>query len=325
MKSTDKTSDFLSTICRPVSPPICPLVCPPSDVPGDLSVCHWGVHLLRLFWWDSSSLQPHEPALPVHSAPPALSGSWRGQYGGGQVGDACLCCYYDNPKSSCLDRSFCSSVDSDFLFSVLSQLFSYRAESRYPDTVAVTYDPNNHWLSCVYNDHSMYVWDVRDLRRAGKLHSALYHSSCVWSVEVSGCHSYTLELHLLLETKPCRNMKLHLHAVTCNSFISAGVLRGGSRWGAPPPRILPVLLLWQHHPTVEHRWKQCPAEERPEPGTQHICKPSPTHLCSCSHTSVHLHTCSYTLVQLHTCTYAPPHINSSGKFDYLIIWSFTNL
>ncbi|XP_040916419.1 mitogen-activated protein kinase-binding protein 1 isoform X2 [Toxotes jaculatrix] len=68
-----------------------------------------------------------------------------------------------------------------------SQLFSCRSEARYPDTVAVTYDPINHWLSCVYNDHSVYVWDVRDLRdprRAGKLYSALYHSSCVWSLEV---------------------------------------------------------------------------------------------------------------------------------------------
>ncbi|KAG7233388.1 hypothetical protein INR49_007076 [Caranx melampygus] len=37
-----------------------------------------------------------------------------------------------------------------------SQLFSHRSEVRYPDKVAVTYDPCNHWLSCVYNDHSGY-------------------------------------------------------------------------------------------------------------------------------------------------------------------------
>ncbi|XP_061762005.1 mitogen-activated protein kinase-binding protein 1 isoform X2 [Nerophis ophidion] len=47
----------------------------------------------------------------------------------------------------------------------ISQLFSIRADARYPDTVAVTYDPSNHWLSCIYNDHSVYVWDVKDLRR----------------------------------------------------------------------------------------------------------------------------------------------------------------
>lgn len=70
----------------------------------------------------------------------------------------------------------------------LSQLFSCKPGSRYPDTVAVTYDPAHRWLSCIYSDHSIYVWDIGDvseLRRVGKLYSALYHSSCVWSVEVS--------------------------------------------------------------------------------------------------------------------------------------------
>ncbi|XP_069008876.1 mitogen-activated protein kinase-binding protein 1 isoform X3 [Embiotoca jacksoni] len=84
------------------------------------------------------------------------------------------------PRPHCLGTDIASMVDA-------SQLFSCRAESHYPDTVAVTYDSTNRWLSCVYNDHSVYVWDVRDLRdprRAGKLYSALYHSSCVWSLEV---------------------------------------------------------------------------------------------------------------------------------------------
>ncbi|KAK2826845.1 hypothetical protein Q5P01_021059 [Channa striata] len=84
------------------------------------------------------------------------------------------------PRPHYLGADIASMVDA-------SQLFSCRSEARYPDTVAVTYDPTNRWLSCVYNDHSVYVWDVRDLRdprRAGKLYSALYHSSCVWSLEV---------------------------------------------------------------------------------------------------------------------------------------------
>ncbi|KAG7238068.1 hypothetical protein INR49_031422 [Caranx melampygus] len=82
------------------------------------------------------------------------------------------------PRPHFLGADIANMVDA-------SQLFSHRSEVRYPDTVAVTYDPCNHWLSCVYNDHSVYVWDIRDLRdRAGKLYSALYHSSCVWSLEV---------------------------------------------------------------------------------------------------------------------------------------------
>ncbi|XP_056138991.1 WD repeat-containing protein 62 [Lampris incognitus] len=54
----------------------------------------------------------------------------------------------------------------------------------YPDTLALTYDPVARQLTCIYNDHSVYVWDVQDLQNVGKLYSALYHSSCVWSVEV---------------------------------------------------------------------------------------------------------------------------------------------
>ncbi|XP_030599747.1 WD repeat-containing protein 62 isoform X2 [Archocentrus centrarchus] len=56
--------------------------------------------------------------------------------------------------------------------------------AQYPDTLALTFDPAAGYLTCVYNDHSLYVWDVKDVRNAGKLYSALYHSSCVWSVEV---------------------------------------------------------------------------------------------------------------------------------------------
>ncbi|XP_007536391.2 mitogen-activated protein kinase-binding protein 1 isoform X2 [Erinaceus europaeus] len=65
-----------------------------------------------------------------------------------------------------------------------SHLFSGVANAKYPDTIALTFDPTNQWLSCVYNDHSIYVWDVRDPKKVGKVYSALYHSSCVWSVEV---------------------------------------------------------------------------------------------------------------------------------------------
>ncbi|MGH0186174.1 UNVERIFIED_CONTAM: hypothetical protein FKN15_020398, partial [Acipenser sinensis] len=65
-----------------------------------------------------------------------------------------------------------------------SHLFSPDPEARYPDAVAVTYDPASRWLSCMYSDHSLYVWDVREPRKVGKVYSALYHAGCVWSVEV---------------------------------------------------------------------------------------------------------------------------------------------
>ncbi|KAM9317614.1 WD repeat-containing protein 62 isoform 2-T2 [Pholidichthys leucotaenia] len=56
--------------------------------------------------------------------------------------------------------------------------------AQHPDTLALTFNAAARHLTCVYNDHSVYVWDVRDVRNAGKLYSALYHSGCVWSVEI---------------------------------------------------------------------------------------------------------------------------------------------
>uniref|UniRef100_A0AAQ6ISZ5 Mitogen-activated protein kinase binding protein 1 n=1 Tax=Anabas testudineus TaxID=64144 RepID=A0AAQ6ISZ5_ANATE len=65
-----------------------------------------------------------------------------------------------------------------------SDLFSTKIDTRYPDAIAVTYDPITRWLSCVYNDHSLYVWDVRDVKRVGKVHSVLFHAACVWDLEM---------------------------------------------------------------------------------------------------------------------------------------------
>ncbi|XP_027895562.1 mitogen-activated protein kinase-binding protein 1-like isoform X2 [Xiphophorus couchianus] len=65
-----------------------------------------------------------------------------------------------------------------------STLFHAKTEDRYPDVIAVTYDPVSRWLSCVYSDHSLYVWDVREVHRVGKVNSALFHAASVWDLEV---------------------------------------------------------------------------------------------------------------------------------------------
>uniref|UniRef100_A0A452I200 WD repeat-containing protein 62 n=1 Tax=Gopherus agassizii TaxID=38772 RepID=A0A452I200_9SAUR len=63
-------------------------------------------------------------------------------------------------------------------------LDSFFAYSVYPDTIALAFDPCNRWLSCVYKDHSIYIWDVKDTNKVGKVWSDLFHSSFVWNVEV---------------------------------------------------------------------------------------------------------------------------------------------
>lgn len=71
-----------------------------------------------------------------------------------------------------------------FLICFSSHMSQHPPNARYPDTIALAFDERNNKLTCIYNDHSIYVWDVRDIRRVGKSHSFLYHSACIWGVEM---------------------------------------------------------------------------------------------------------------------------------------------
>ncbi|KAF4086104.1 hypothetical protein AMELA_G00102950 [Ameiurus melas] len=75
-----------------------------------------------------------------------------------------------------LIRPHCLGVD-------VSQGMQPKHDAEYPDTLALTHDPVTGHLMCVYNDHSVYVWNVRDFNNVWKVYSSLYHSACVWSVE----------------------------------------------------------------------------------------------------------------------------------------------
>lgn len=39
-------------------------------------------------------------------------------------------------------------------------------------------------VTCIYNDHSVYVWDVHDVKKVGIVRSFLYHSSSILGLEV---------------------------------------------------------------------------------------------------------------------------------------------
>ncbi|XP_054279530.1 mitogen-activated protein kinase-binding protein 1 isoform X2 [Macrosteles quadrilineatus] len=66
----------------------------------------------------------------------------------------------------------------------ISHTTTHPNNAKYPDAIAVSFDENNMKLTCVYNDHSLYIWDVKDIKRVGKTHSFLYHSACIWGVEM---------------------------------------------------------------------------------------------------------------------------------------------
>ncbi|KAI8482652.1 mitogen-activated protein kinase binding protein 1 [Branchiostoma belcheri] len=80
------------------------------------------------------------------------------------------------PKPHYLGLDVAASIDP-------SQFITKNDNAKYPSTIAVKYDEPNNKVTCVYDDHSLYVWDVKDEKKIGKAWSFLYHSSCVWGVE----------------------------------------------------------------------------------------------------------------------------------------------
>nr|XP_006816563.1 PREDICTED: mitogen-activated protein kinase-binding protein 1-like [Saccoglossus kowalevskii] len=81
------------------------------------------------------------------------------------------------PKPHILGVNVAASMDP-------SHLVKHNDNAKYPAAVALTLDDKNNRLSAVYNDHSLYVWDVRDIKKIGKSWSFLYHSAPVWGIDV---------------------------------------------------------------------------------------------------------------------------------------------
>ncbi len=72
----------------------------------------------------------------------------------------------------------------------ISHITAVPTNAKFPDTIAMVFDEPRSRVSCVYNDHSLYIWDLRDIRRVGKSHSFLYHSACIWGVETVPSQNY---------------------------------------------------------------------------------------------------------------------------------------
>ncbi|KAK6182956.1 hypothetical protein SNE40_010522 [Patella caerulea] len=65
-----------------------------------------------------------------------------------------------------------------------SHVVCNKETAKYPDAMAIAFDDLNRQLTCVYSDHSLYVWDVNDIKKVGKVRSFLYHSACIWGLDV---------------------------------------------------------------------------------------------------------------------------------------------
>ncbi|EDO28888.1 predicted protein, partial [Nematostella vectensis] len=53
----------------------------------------------------------------------------------------------------------------------------------YPDAIALSMDPKHNKVTCLYNDRSLYVWEMLDIDKIVKSFSSLYHSSGIWGIK----------------------------------------------------------------------------------------------------------------------------------------------
>ena len=72
----------------------------------------------------------------------------------------------------------------------ISHMTTHPASARYPDASAITYDEHNFKVTVVYNDHSIYVWDVRDIKkvRANIQRDQMSHRNCVKGLCIGSSH-----------------------------------------------------------------------------------------------------------------------------------------
>ena len=87
------------------------------------------------------------------------------------------------------------------LGTVVADAQNRRKDARYPDCAAIYYDEIRGRIVLVYNDHSLYVWDVSDPGRITIVSSHFFHSRCVWGLDVNSWPDFQwfyFELHIFL-------------------------------------------------------------------------------------------------------------------------------
>ena len=96
----------------------------------------------------------------------------------------------------CVCVYVCVCICVTLYYLPFSSVTAAPADAVYPDTVALSIDDEACKLTCIYNDHSLYIWDIHDIKRIGKCRSFLYHSSAIWGLEVSAVVIYLAEVNM---------------------------------------------------------------------------------------------------------------------------------
>ncbi len=61
---------------------------------------------------------------------------------------------------------------------------SSNSNELYPDAICCKLSADNMKVACVYSDRSLFVWDIKNIKKIGKYRSFLSHSACVWDIDV---------------------------------------------------------------------------------------------------------------------------------------------
>ncbi|CAF0943275.1 unnamed protein product [Rotaria sordida] len=96
-------------------------------------------------------------------------------------------------------------VDIAFITSIDQMMHPQQQNMSFPDTIAICLDEDKSVLTCFYNDHSFYIWDIKNERSIKKRDSHLYHSGCGWEIE-----TYS-------KTNTPSSILRHLSFITCSS------------------------------------------------------------------------------------------------------------
>ena len=157
-------------------------------------------------------------------------------------------------------------------------------------------------LSCIYNDHSLYMWDLRNIKHIGKLHSFLYHNACVWDVDVSrsnGCGK---------GVSVCVTMLVVQHA--------------GQPWSIrayTPSKLFCNLLFWLYHPLLVSGFQ--PASTVEECLFQGDCDTRRLFILDpCVNSSV---VCVYNVYTVHTCILYI-YVRMSVSLTYVYLWVYVH-
>jgi mitogen-activated protein kinase binding protein 1 len=91
------------------------------------------------------------------------------------------------PRPHNLGVDISKGLDTRHLIENLNKI-----DLKYPDCIALSYNIFDYYLCSIYNDHSLYIWDIKDVNKVKKVDSHLFHSSSVWGLDIFSSNQFSL-------------------------------------------------------------------------------------------------------------------------------------